>query len=327
MNPLFHPLTIFFTSILVFTLTAAHTSRDSKFRYVTLAFLFLPAYALPLSLASYAQTTGWFGRVPAGAAAWNIVACFERLIWRDWDYEHYYPARDVDSEKLDRAKDENWKGASTQYQGSRMDFASEVTGCARGVGLFWEVKNVPYFCKLRPLFVPSLLAFWIVQTGAIISCYYSHNATVDAMLGVDHKYLDAARIPLLTRLPEVSYQELKARVIASLGYWIVQHNMLQFFYSVFAIISVTLNPSDIKSWRPTFGDFRDAYTIRNFWGLVIDRKMGTLKGQGSLTSSGNHGIRTCDRAAKQRQTLRHTISCNFRGMVYSSATLRSSSAF
>lgn len=277
MNPLFHPLTIFFVSNLVFTLTAAYTSRESELRYAALVFFVLPAYALPFCLASYAQTTGWVGRVPAGAVAWNIVSCFDRLILRGWDYEHYGPSTKSDPNKQDGKIPRKSGSDSIKYQGSRMDFAGEVTGCARGVGLFWEVKNVPRFSNARPSFVPSKVAFLFVQSVAAIACYYSHNATVEAMLNVDRNYLDATRIPFLTRLSEVSFPELKARVIAALGYWIVQHNMLQFFYSIFGIIGVIFNPSDIGLWRPTFGSFADAYNIRNYWGLVICLKSPQLE--------------------------------------------------
>ena len=264
-----HPLVLFLSASFALTVTAAYTSRYSPLRYLLLAFLALCAYYFPSTLASFARPTGWAGRVPAGAMFWNIVTSFDRLILRGWDYANYEQATRVEDQKEQIARPDQKMGDTASPESkTRMDFGSEVTSSARGIGLFWEVKNVPYFSTTRPAFVPSRGAFLCMQIVAVAACYHLHNKTIEATFSLDLQYLSDARIPLLTRITEVSSAELKARVITSIGYWIVQCCMMQFFYSAAGIVAAISNPSTIHLWRPLFGSPWDAYSIRNFWGSV-----------------------------------------------------------
>ena len=127
---------------------------------------------------------------------------------------------------------------------------------------------MPYFSDQDSNFVPSVGAFILVQGVAFVACYCIHKFTVALTFNLDRKLLDSNHIPLLTRLQDVSSAELRARIVSSVGYWILQHCMLQFHYSLFGLIDVVSNSKDIRLWRPLFGNPRDAYTIRNFWGWV-----------------------------------------------------------
>jgi len=89
MAALLHPLVVFFTSRYTLVLAAAYTNRDSSLRYAAFAFMILCAYVFPASLASFAATTGWAGRVMTGGVAVNVMAYFDRLIVRRWDLSDY----------------------------------------------------------------------------------------------------------------------------------------------------------------------------------------------------------------------------------------------
>ena len=260
---LFHPLVLFLISNVTLAVTAAYTQRGSLLRYAALVCLAVCAYLLPQSLHEFARTTGWVGRVAAGAAFWNVVSCSDRLILRRWDYENYDGSH---AGKDPGRNDKREKSDNSHYPSTRMGFGSEVSGAARGVGLPWEVKNVPRFSKTVPNFVPARGAFILVQIIAVVSCYCLHNFSVTTTLSLDPQFVDLKHIPLLTRGSDLSIQELKARTIAVIGYWAIQYSMMQFFYSAAGLISAVSNPHDIKSWRPLFGSPSDSYTLRNFWG-------------------------------------------------------------
>lgn len=260
---LLHPIVVFLVSNVTLTFTAAFTDRGSPVRYIALAILAICAYVLPRSYQHFVKSTGWIGRVPAGAAFWNNVTCIDRLILRGWDYEHYGP-HDLHSSGNGKAKSS--PDRSDQIRGTRMEFGSEVAGLARGVDRFWEIKNVPHFDEERPDYVPSRGAFVLVHTAAVLTCYYLHNFAASATFRLDPQLLDASHIPLLARISELTTRELRTRVISTLGYWTVQYCMMQFFYSASALVSAMINPQSIKSWRPLFGSPKDAYTLRNFWG-------------------------------------------------------------
>lgn len=263
---LLHPISLFLASNITITLTAAFTDRRSRLRYVALLPLVFIAITLPWSMSTFVKTTGWIGRVPAGVTFWNIVTCFDRLIRRGWDHEHYGPTTTSNSnEAAAKLKDKDDTSGAI-FSGSRMEFGSEVSSQARGIGLFWQVKNVPSFSEERPDMVPTRGAFILVHSISVIACYYLHNFAVEMSLSLDPHLVSMERVTLLTRLPEVTSTELQARVTSSLGYWVIQYSMMQFFYSAFALITAIFDPSDIYLWHPLFGSPRDAYSLRNFWG-------------------------------------------------------------
>ena len=266
MSYLFHPILLFLTSNIILTLTAAFTKRDSPLRFAALSLLVSIAIIFPTSLTSFAKTTGWSGRIPAGAALWNCVTCFDRLILRKWDYEHYGSVEDDSQGAPGKPKDRASQAKDTQYAGSRIDFGSDVSGLARGIGHFWQVKNVPHFSTQNPNLVPSVVAFVLVQGVAVVACYFIHNLTVAVTFNLDLHLLDSKYIPLLSRLQDVATLEVMTRFVASIGYWILQYTLLQFHYSLFGLTAVVSNPKYIQLWRPIFGNPADAYTIRNFWG-------------------------------------------------------------
>ena len=263
---LLHPIVLFVISNSIVTFAAAFTDRGSPVRFAALPILAVLSYIFPWSHRHFVGTTGWTGRVPAGAMFWNIITCFDRLIRRGWDYKHYGPwsyPNDVSQAKSEGKYETN---ASNSFPGTRMNFGAEVTGHARGIGCFWEVKNVPYFSKEDPQFVPSRAAFVLVHSITVVSSYYINNITANVSLSQDPHLLDSNHIPFLTRLPEVTMTELRVRVVATLGYWIVQCCNMQFFYSACALLNAILSPQCIEFWRPLFGSPKDAYTVRNFWG-------------------------------------------------------------
>jgi hypothetical protein len=147
-----------------------------------------------------------------------------------------------------------------------MDFGSEVSGLARGIGRFWQVKNVPLFANANPALVPTVGAFIFVQATSIVLCYFVNNLTVAATFRLDPQLLRSEYIPLFKRRTNLTVSELWARIVASVGYWIVQYCNMQFFYSLFGLLGGMFSPNDIKLWRPLFGNPKDAYTLRNFWG-------------------------------------------------------------
>ena len=217
-------------------------------------------------LQNYAGTTGFAGRTTAGAMFWNIVTCFDRLILEGWDYEHYGPP--VSKAYAEKGSQKSVKPVekNVQFSGTRMEFGSEVTGNPRGIGTSWEAKNVPPFSRIDPSFIPSRTAFLLAQAVTIVGTYQLNNFTVETMAGVDPTYLADSYVPLLTRLPSVSYAEFHARVVISIGYWIVQYCNMQFFCSLFGVSGVLTNPKNLRLWRPLFGPPSDAMTIRDAWG-------------------------------------------------------------
>lgn len=195
LDHLFHPLVLFVLSTLTVTLTAGFTNRRSPIRYVALLVLVAIACIFPFGLGHFVKTMEWIGRVPAGAAFWNIIICFDRLLLRRWDYDHYGLELKDTHEINGHPKGEGADASrqSTRFSGTRMDFGSEVSGSARGIAQFWQVKNVPYFNENDPEYIPQRRIYVIAPAITQVSCYFAHNITVDSTLdlvpGVYHSSL------------------------------------------------------------------------------------------------------------------------------------------
>lgn len=265
-----HPLSLLLFNNAVFTLTAAFTARKSGLRYVVLA-LMIGVVVLGLSRTAYTvPTTGWIGRIPAGALFWTVVLFFDRLILREWDWENYGPTLAVRAENM--SAEENDAFDERRGQDSliveRLAFGQEVSGEQRGIGNFWEVKSVPPFSSKdpRPHILPPLELFIARSAISLLLCSIVHDYAVDAQLSLNQNLVQPPLVPLLSRYWQVTAEELKANFVSTVGYWTVQYCMMQVFYSLFAIIAVCTAPSDLKLWRPLFGSIGLAFTLRGFWG-------------------------------------------------------------
>ena len=265
---LLHPVGLFVLSAGAVKRAARGMEKGLGARYILFAvipYLVILAYLFTLVVARYG-CTGWAGRIPAGAMFWNIVTCYDRLILRGWNSNNYFThGQDGNGSPMDEEEGHPCEN-SDEALGARMEFGSEVTRQARGIDRFWEVKNVPPFSRMDPNFVPSKGAFLLVQLVAVVACYYAHNLTVEYTFSLDQELLGSNYIPLFTRAANVSGAELKVRIIASLGYWIIQYCSMQFFYSVFALFGSFVDGQETKLWRPLFGSPEDAYTLKNLWG-------------------------------------------------------------
>jgi hypothetical protein len=259
------PLLIFIISNATITLTARFTGRGSAFRYVALILLAAETYSYQYATANTYDTRGWAGRVPGGACSWAIITAFDRLILRGWDYDNYMQR----TLAFKRKRNPSIEGASSESAAkTRMDFASEVTGDARGIDTFWEVKNVPPFSITDPKFVPTRGNFLAKHLIIVVITYHAHNWAIKQMCTLNRGLLDAAYVPLLSRLQDVTYNEIQTRITATFAYWLAQCAFLQCFYSVACIFTAVSTPQDIRPFRPLFGSPSDAYSIRNAWGYI-----------------------------------------------------------
>ena len=55
-----------------------------------------------------------------------------------------------------------------------------------------------------------------------------------------------------------------------LGYGIAVCSFQQLAHSIAALLDVRFGFSKVEFWRPLFGSPGEAYTLRRFWGFVID---------------------------------------------------------
>ncbi len=115
----------------------------------------------------------------------------------------------------------------------------------------------------------SKSAFFLRSAATITICYL----TLDFLsLGADPSKSAALfapeKIPLLTRLHEVTCSELVVRLFATLVSGICIYAVQQGLESLLASLSVAVGLSEVEEWSPRFGPVTNAWSLRRFWGYA-----------------------------------------------------------
>ena len=193
---------------------------------------------------------------------------FDRLIYRKWAYEDrraIFGTTPIKSVKND-LHDSDTVADGEDTSSSRFSFGQAVSGTVRGEGTSWEVKDLPHFSSDDPQWVPSPIVFIVWKLAIIVSCSFLNEYVMDARLAVDHDLMLPSRVPFLTRIGEITQDEVVARLIVGVGTWTSGYCLMQILFGCPTLIAVCFKPSAVALCRPAFGSIQDAYTLRGFWG-------------------------------------------------------------
>lgn len=129
-----------------------------------------------------------------------------------------------------------------------------------------DMKNLPAFSSKQPTLIPSRPAFLLWTFIKIVACYIVLDTlSLGADAETDMKHFAPQHVPLLSRLSEVSAEELATRLFSTLVTGIAICCSQEGLQSLLAFAAVGVGISGVGSWRPRFGSLRDAYSIRRFW--------------------------------------------------------------
>lgn len=74
-----------------------------------------------------------------------------------------------------------------------------------------------------------------------------------------------SKIPLFSRLGEITAEEAIFRVISSVMFLLNGCLTIVMFYHIMSLFCVALLITPAEAWPPMYGDLRNAYTVRRFW--------------------------------------------------------------
>lgn len=148
---------------------------------------------------------------------------------------------------------------------SRFWFAVEQAISRRRIGTPLQLKAVPPFSTQDPDYVPSRASFLIGTIASLFCCYIiwdvgATQAPPDPVLIAPNKQA------ILSRLGEVTLEELMFRTALTVGYYIQLIAVLKVFPGVFGLVAVASGLSDPAAWPPAYGSLSELYSIRQFWG-------------------------------------------------------------
>ena len=264
-----HPAAPFILMMGLLVLNLAFTKAQSPTRLALSPCLTLPlAYSLRVSNTASNHANPMILCLFGGATAGLALKYLDCAVLSAWGFEQQGPSRASGGLRLiprSEVKFETQGRQVTFY--SRLRFGLSETFKLRHIDTPWEVKNVPSFRANDSAFVPQKSVF-VVQTLFRILIYATALDLVAFAPPPDPSLAPFApsRVSFLTRLDEVEGAELITRVFAVLGHWATMHCMIQMLYLGLAVFSVLMGFTNVRVWRPLFGNLRDSWSVRNYWG-------------------------------------------------------------
>lgn len=264
------PAVPFFPMLSLLVLTLAFTKPQSLIRVALVPGL---ALLLPYNLrvrnaaTNSASPMTWclFGGATAGLAL-KYLDC---AILGAWGFEEQGPTRALGGSRLVSRRDFRSQAPHGRHLTvfSRLRFGFVEAFRLRHVDTPWEAKNVPPFRAGDPAFVPRKSWFVIHASCRMLLCAAVLDlASFAPPPDPSSVRFAPSRIPLLVRLREVDGAELVTRVVAVMGHWVLMYCMIQMLYLGLAVFSVSMGFTNVRVWRPLFGDVRDSWSVRNYWG-------------------------------------------------------------
>jgi hypothetical protein len=137
----------------------------------------------------------------------------------------------------------------------------------RNINTEWTIRTVPTFSSRLPEYVPNKKDFVKRRFLQVLLTYLTLDAVFTSLPppnpSIDipeHKQL------FFSRLHDVTFEEIIARPITVLLPALSIYGIFNIPYNIASIFSVLFCGGEPGDWPPLFGNFREAYTLRRFWG-------------------------------------------------------------
>lgn len=265
LSALTHPYGLVAVQVSAFG-AAAFTKPTSSLRYAALVVMVAAAYYFHLTVHDRMENR-LLKTLPAGITMGSTLMAIEKLLIGKWSYEvggpEAYRSRDninssVNSKKTDHP-------LPKEPAKSKLWFAYDMIFSPRSVGTPWQVKNVPPFSSSEPLYVPSRGAFLLRTFVLAMLCFLIHDISV-AQPPPDARLVAASKDAFLSRLSDITSEELVFRVASTIGFWVNTAAYLNLYSYASALLSVASGLGKPADWPSSFDSPTTAYSVRQFWG-------------------------------------------------------------
>ena len=271
------PMTALFLAILTCILTLALV-RPYSFLRLIIFILMLSYIFLALTASSASFIHPYYANATGCGVFYYALLYLDRILLGQWSSDARGPISARGGQQVTGPKrDEDNARQCTQVRPTQHTSVSEQLWWAAG-NIFdtrfastpWEVVNVPPFSWRDPSWVPTKLKF--LSKNVIVSavCLLLLDTTRLLVVPAEQNAILFAeeRVAFFTRLGDVSSEEIVIRFVVAGMSWVIGFVLIQAVHSGIATIMVGLGLSEVERWRPPFGRCLDAWSIRQFWGLV-----------------------------------------------------------
>ena len=254
---MFH-LTLAFSSILILDVLTAYvsvfTKPGSRWRLLTTICALMLTYVGHKSIIRSSDNGVW--KAAVSVLMWMHIMmrlddlCLTRISWEE--HQAYL------QQKGARTKSRSLSAECSNWE--KFKWGLSMTWNMRGVHTKWAVKEISKQSHnlSRSAFLKRHLIIFIV-IYLLQDLMLQQPSPEPYMFSPEKKHL-------LSRLQDVTFEELIIRISSSVGLALNAGTICQYFYSGMALVLVGLGIQDPDEWPPLFGFFWEAYTLRNVWG-------------------------------------------------------------
>jgi hypothetical protein len=255
-------------SLVTFLTVAGFTTTSSPARHIGLAFM--AAYVLVI-LAGPSQRM-WFSHpiypnLAGGTTFSMLLQYIDTILLQGWSFEGRTPKSTAVVTHSSKEPIPNPKQNRKNTTWDRIKFSLDLCFNKRQLGTPWQARNIPPFDKQNPQRIPSRKEFLFRNS---LKCFvYLLLLDLFGISGQDtsrnHIIFHPTLVPVLTRLPAVSIEEVFVRAVSSLITSLSTYLLFQAVYTSSAVLMVGLQLNDVDSWPPLFGDFGNLTSLRGVW--------------------------------------------------------------
>ncbi|MCJ1469390.1 hypothetical protein MMC07_008023 [Pseudocyphellaria aurata] len=268
-----HPVLLLVAEIFFIVIATGFTSPSSIVRLFLLPIVAMCSWVAVLTSLEKLHRTPWAAFVGGHSITFLLQYISIALLSR-WSFMTSGPSAGM-SQDLQRGRDStekqkpgDGKNNVSGTLGARLKFGFLAATSFRHSSTPYEVKNVPHFSSHDPNYIPSKTEFLRRKAITVLVCFL----VLDVLsLGADPETnslgCSPEKIPLLTRLGEVTGHELVWRLLVTLGFGIGVLSIQTGAQSIVALVDVGLGFNSVESWRPLFGSPGEAYTLRRYWSI------------------------------------------------------------
>ena len=251
------------------------TAPNSSLRPALFPIFLAWNYSLIPNYTSYVSRIPWIAFVAGGSftAVWGYV---EKLLLSQWSFEDLGPSAEIRGRQISKnepAPNGKSQEAAHYLSGKkdgiweRLRFGTWTAFSTRYAGSPYQARNVPPYSTSDPSYVPTRRAFLVKKALTFVLCYLVTDILTQGGQPDQNPIIYAPRyVSFFSRLSEVSAQEVVTRVVTSVFIWVGGYLVVHIYYSGMAILTVGSGLDRPELWRPIFGPFSEAYTLRGFWG-------------------------------------------------------------
>lgn len=207
-----------------------------------------------------------------GSTTSMLMQYLDSVLLSQWSYEAQGPTSALGGQKPLQTPNDASQRKRYSILGTlswRLKFGWEEAFRARSTGTPWQVNHVPKFFPDHPKMVPTKTQFLYrtAQEFLLSVLILDVMSFIGRDVSINSVYFASSQVPFLTRLQDVTVEEVMLRLIASVMHWVATVYLLQVLYDSAAIMVIAFGLGRIERWPPLFNAWSECWSIRQFWGL------------------------------------------------------------